>query len=340
MRSELVVSSLFVISTTVSQAQFIAPLPQPLTSRDVQREDHREAFIGSLPTAEKDSLVTKTLSSESFEKRRNEFCGEFPERIGVACVDALGSQEAAAVADSSSPITRFHLRPRLPFTHSRAQLASYLIRSRASTGLSVFSQFAANVSDNEALVVSNVIRGLAGRAIFSVDYAAVVTKAEGENQREREDLATDKSTIIRMVNNGGTLVGRFYAPVFVTSGETVSSTGGVHLGGGLIGSVGRTETLHAAGSAVGELVSSISITDLGGPEKQTAELIVGTRLGYSRSDAPLIHAGRERGVGFGQFAIGLRRNGELSLSVLVTKTTQSQFQKLVPRLQVNLSALR
>jgi hypothetical protein len=44
-------------------------------------------------------------------------------------------------------------------------------------------------------------------------------------------------------------------------------------------------------------------------------------------------------VGYGQIAIGLRRNGDLSLSVLLTQAEKG-FRDTVPKLVVNFSAIR
>lgn len=330
----------FSIPISNADAQFIAPLPQPLSQSDVRLEDYRTGFVASLSKKETTDLVQKSLSAEDFEKKRADYCGRLPEAERQACGKGLTVDAVVPYAlGSEKPITDVILSPSFPFTHSRAALANYMMRSNTNTGLSVLTQFAANVSDDEMFVVSNVVRGLAGRSIFSLDHAAVVAKAEAENQEKRKELESDKSTLIRMVNNGGTLVGKFYAPIFAESGATVSSTAGLQIGAGLIGALGQTETLHAAGTAVLEYQGSLAIRDIAGSGQQAAELLIGTRLGYSRSDAPLLQSGGPRGVRFGQLGVGLRRNGELALSVLISKT-ESQYRKLVPQLQVNFSAVR
>ena len=132
--------------------------------------------------------------------------------------------------------------------------------------------------------------------------------ADEETPEEREEAEDDKAMLLRMINNGGTLVGRFQAPIHAWSGASVSSASAISFGGGVIGPLGQTDRLNAAGSVVGEFMSAIPIRDLDGSEEQTAELVIGARAGYSRSDAPLLTDGADRGVGYGQIAIGLRRS--------------------------------
>jgi hypothetical protein len=280
------------------------------------------------------------MPSDTFDKKRTAFCSEFEADEQQPCVNALRMGDVEAFASSQVPrTTAVSLKFRPPFMHSRDALSHYMRQSNASEGLSVFSQFAANISDNEAFVITNVVRGLAGRAIFSTDYAAVVTKSSEADSAKRNVVESDKSTLIRMVNNGGTLVARLYGPMFAQAGSTMSSTGGISLGGGVIGPIGEADKLHGVGSIIGELAASIAIEDLTGSAQQTAALLFGLRGGFARSDAALISTHNDKGIGFGQLAIGLRKNGEMSLSILLTQT-QSKFSDLLPRIQVNFAALR
>jgi hypothetical protein len=339
MRAVLNALGLVLVLSDPCAAQFFAPLPQPIKAAEVRREDFRKAFVRQLSQAEKSQLAGSSLPATTLASKRDGFCAQFTDE-NQACLSALAQADVAPFASSHVPrITAQPLSFGLPFTHSRDALSDYMRKSNTSEGLSVFSQFAANISDEEAFIVTNVVRGLTGRAIFSADYAAVVTKSDEADAAKRDVVESDKSTLIRMVNNGGTLVGRFYGPMFAESGTTISSTGGLSLGAGVIGPIGETDKLHSVGSIVGELAGSVAIRDLAGTAQQTAALLLGVRGGYARSDARLIADNSDKGIGFAQFAIGLRKNGEMSLSILITQTKKN-FSDLLPKLQVNFAAIR
>ena len=325
-----------------ASAQFSVPLPRPRGGEEVRRQDYRRLFSAQLSKPARDSLLAgRTLNS--LDTARANFCTRTLTDEGhrKECLETLTEETVRQWADGRGPrLTRVILPVRLPFRHSRAALANALRAAGVTEGLTAFARFAANISDDEAYVVTNVIRGLTGRAVFAVDYAAVVAKAaDEETPEEREEAEDDKATLLRMINNGGTLVGRFAAPIHAWSGASVSRASAISFAGGVIGPLGQTDQLDAAGSVVGEFMSAVPIRALDGGEEQTAELVIGARAGYSRSDGPLLTDGSDKDVGYGQVAIGLRRNGDLSLSVLITQT-EKDFRKVVPRLVVNFSAIR
>lgn len=345
MRSLATLALVLMILPHELNAQFGIPLPQPLDAKTVRAEDFLRLFGQRVDSS---TRVAVTSGASDREARLAAAAVGFCESIKRSDADAAACRETLTLtavepyaAGDNPKATRVLLAPRQPFGHSRAAVAEYMRQSGASTGLALLSQFAANVSDKEAYVVTNVVRGLAGRAFFSADYAAVVTKAgeETTDEAKREEIENDKANILRMVNNGGTLVGNVRAPIHAIAGTTVSSTSAISFSSGLIGPLGDTDRLNAAGSIVGEAMSSIAIRDIGGSSEQTAELLLGGRLGYSLSDGPLRAGGGPRDVSYGQLGIGLRQNGSLSLSILVTKTNHD-FDNLMPRLLVNFTAIR
>jgi hypothetical protein len=256
-------------------------------------------------------------------------------------IDSL-SQRLGPAPGREQALRRIHIRLNAPLlAASRPALARYMSRSGASEAFTFASQFSANVSDDEAYVVSNVVRGLTGRAIFSADYAAVVTRSDEENPAKRDTLENDKANLLRAVNNGGTLVGRFTVPFYARSGATGSSALGVTVSGGILGPVGQSDESKRTSSFSGavEGLGSLAIRNLSGNAEQTAELILGVRTGYTRAGRALSAASGFRDIGFIQSVIGLRQNGTMTVSALVT-VVNHEFDKSLPKLVLNFSALR
>ena len=105
------------------------------------------------------------MTPQSLERARTTFCNAqlMDERHRQECLEALTSEAAILWAAQRGPrLMQVVLRPRLPFFHPRAGVASALRAAGVTEGLTAFARFAANVSDDEAYVVTNVIRGSRG----------------------------------------------------------------------------------------------------------------------------------------------------------------------------------
>lgn len=341
-----------VACASLAQAQFAIPLPKPVDPDLVRIENLRLAFLAEREdngqyrrSTEQLRIDASTLSIDDFAKATEAFCS----RLKVAKVDC----DAALARDSmktylqsrDSGVRRLrivHLKSRIPTRgYNRGELGAYMRQSGAEESFSLASQFAANISNKEAYVVSNIVRGITGRLIFSADYALVVTKSDSTNPAKRDTIEGDRANLLRAINNGGTLVARFVAPMYASSGSNFTTAAGLAFSGGLIGPIDETpeQKQRAAISGVGEWLGSLAIRSLAGDGKLEAELVVGARAGITVSDAPLRIGGEHRSVSYAQAVLGLRQNGNMSLSALFT-VANNQFNSLVPRAVLSFSAVR
>lgn len=341
-----------VACASLAQAQFAIPLPKPVDPDLVRIENLRLAFLAERTddgqyrrSTDQLRLDATNLSDADFAKATEAFCS----RLKVSknnCDIALARDSMKAYLQSSGSGVRrlrvVHLKSRFPTTgYNRGELGSYMRESGAKESFSFASQFAANITDKEAYVVSNVVRGITGRFIFSTDYALVVTKSDSTNPAKRDTIEGDRANLLRAINNGGTVVARFIAPMYAHSGSNFTTAAGLTFSGGLIGPIGQTSEhkQRAAISGVGEWLGALAIRNLSGDGKLEAELVMGVRSGYTISDAPLRIGGDHKSVRFAQAVLGLRQNGNMSLSALFT-VANNQFNDLVPRAVLNFSAVR
>jgi hypothetical protein len=70
------------------------------------------------------------------------------------------------------------------------------------------------------------------------------------------------------------------------------------------------------------------------------DLVLATRAGYSFSEDALTSIVSRKDVAYGQLGVGLRQNGSLSISALITWLPDSRFREFIPRLIFNFSAVR
>jgi hypothetical protein len=78
---------------------------------------------------------------------------------------------------------------------------------------------------------------------------------------------------------------------------------------------------------------------LDGTSNVVADLLMAARLGYTYGGKSLEAAGGHSDVTYAQVAAGLRQNGSMSVSALVTFANHG-FNDMVPRLSVNFAAVR
>jgi hypothetical protein len=350
MRRLLCACTLLVASARAAQAQFNVPLPRTFEVDLVRRENFQLLFLDTHPgrrTRDKEGALRARLDSQPGEVRDSAkaFCatrGEHTPQCEAALDVVTLRRFLGPPGGARQRLRRHYLRSWFPITgYNRATLGDYVRSSGASESFTLASQFGANVGDDEAYVVSNIVRGLAGRVIFSADYALVVAKADTNDAATRDAIENDKANILRAVNNGGTLVARLTTPFHARSGATISSASGLSLSGGFIGPIAEEDPnrRNAALSAAAEMLMSVAVRSLTGDAEQTAELVIGARAGYTRSDGPLRIGGGFKDLNFAQGVIGLRQNGTLSVSALVTMVNHG-FKELVPQAVLNFTAMR
>jgi hypothetical protein len=237
--------------------------------------------------------------------------------------------------------TKVHLPFRFPGFHGKGAISAYLKDNADSTGFRIFGSFAANVAEDQAFVTTQVISGLAGRALFSIGYASVVVKEKGDSTKAvRQTIEDSRATVLRMINNGGTLSARWLLPVHAQSGPTFQSISSVYATVGLIGPIGNGDSLRFAGSVTAELSTALSIRDLTEAASLLGELIMSGRIGYAWSESALLPGTKKRGLPYAQLAVGLRQGGSVGLSALVTWAMDKAYRPYTPRLTVSFTAVR
>jgi hypothetical protein len=318
-------------------AQFVTPIPKRPPDSVIQTERYQARFFDSLPEVAKLSLTT--LKEDSVRKIRAAFC----ERPGVAadtaCQRALDPKELPYTAVK----TPSHTRKLLPFglSHTRFDLEDYLGNATGEDGTTLFSRFAANISDDEAYVTTDVISGLAGRFMFGITYAAVVVKDEsGVTEEVRRGIESQKANVIRMVNNGGSITTRIQLPLWALTGPTGQTASSVYTSLGMVGPLGNTDSLRFAGTVVGELITARSIREFGKVAGILGEVVLGGRIGYAFSEGELLTGTGDKGFPFTQLVFGLLQNNKVSLSLLYTHVFEGRYRPYTPKLTANFAAVR
>jgi hypothetical protein len=348
---------LIALSASTAFAQFSIPLPKAFPEDAVRLEDIRLLFLthrgadGTYPNVEPDlrrrvnAMGNNQTLRAAFDVEAKSFCRQqmiSDEHCTAGLhVDSLISFLGAT---SRRTLNEVYLKTWIPTVgYHRGQLSSFMRRSGADESIAFASQFSANISDKEAYVVSNLLRGLAGRLIFSADYALVVARSDSADPEVRDTIESDKANLLRAVNNGGTMVGRFAFPMYARSGATMANSAGLTISAGFLGPLAKSEspegTQNAVISGSGEFLGSLSVRDLLGSSKLAGDFIFGIRAGYTHSTAPLRASGGFRDVTFGQAVFGLRQNGNMSVSGMVTLANH-KFSDLVPKFVLNFAAVR
>jgi hypothetical protein len=285
------------------------------------------------------------MGALAIQGRRQQFCeGKYKDTEDeTPQTDCLKAINADTIAKRQDARRRGSKEILLPFgiLHDRYALEEYLEETADSGGVSVFSRFAANISDKEAYVTSDIISGLTGRFIFAINYAAVVVKDDSAaTASERRLIESQKANVMRMINNGGTLTMRAQLPVWAVRSPIQQSAASVYASVGLVGPTGNTDSLRASGSAVAEFATTRSIRSIGAAADLLGELLLAGRLGYAISEEELLTATGDKGFGYFQFAIGLLQNNKISLSALYTLPFEDRYKPFTPKLTVNFAAIR
>lgn len=337
------------LAPTELPGQFATALPRPRTDSVAIADELRGRFERELPRALRDSLFADTLAlaiqaAPRLTAARAAFCdrmGERGDRLLAICLDAIDPDSMVA-RGSAAPKkeTVVYLRFRPPGVHRRGEIVDYLRQAGGGEGLRLFSRFAANVSDKEAYVVSDAISGLTGRVLFGLTYAAVVVKDDAADSTTRKAIEGDRGSVMRMINNGGTIAGRFQFPLHAQAGPTGQSASSIYATAGLIGPLGQSDSLRFAGSVNAEFIMSLAIRDLTETASLLGDLILGGRVGYAFSESPIVSTADAKGLPYAQLAVGLRQNADISLSALVTWALADEMKNLSPKLIVNFAAVR
>jgi hypothetical protein len=323
-------------------AQFVTPIPKPPPDSVVQAEGYQAGFFSSLPPGSRDSLRLQQLGPDRIRELRESFCQAQEEDPDDLCEEALDVED---IASNTTLKPRTHttklLGFGLPLSHNRFDLTNYLESAAGPDGLALFSRFAANISDDEAYVTTDIITGLAGRVMFGINYAAVVVKDDsGDTEAAQRAIESQKSNIIRMINNGGTITSRLQLPLVALSGPTGQTASSVYTSLGLIGPIGNTDSLKFAGTIVGELVTARSIREFGKSAGILGEVLLGGRIGYAFSEAELLSGTGDKGFPFTQVVFGLLQNNKVSLSFLYTYAFEERYRAFAPKLTANFAAVR
>jgi hypothetical protein len=348
--------TVILVASFVSEAsgQFVTPIPKPLPPESLEPGRFQSEFHRSLPK-DSDTLIRNLIrdtpnlitegkkpARDSIKALRDTFCtGTYKDKVvqekckSSIQVDSIVARKTAKRKGSKQTLLPFGI------LHDRYELEDYLKLTADSTGASVFSRFAANVSDDEAYVTSDVISGLTGRFLFAINYAAVVVKADSAaTPSEQRAIESQKANVMRMINNGGTLTMRGQLPMWAERSSIQASAASVYGSLGLVGPMGNTDSLKFSASAVVEASTSRSIRSLGAAGDLLGELLLAARLGYAWSEDELLTASGDQAFGYLQGAIGLLQNNRISLSVLYTIPFESRYRPFVPKLTVNLAAIR
>jgi hypothetical protein len=339
-------AALSVLVAVPAAAQFTLPVPKVLPDSMVLAEDIQTRFAVNRGNA--DSLrawLQSVTDTATYGAVVRDFCAR--ENYPMAtCIAAVARPQVTArlardpemnIVSNETIMTAW-----IPVLWtSRSEIASYLRRSDLDDGFNIASQFGANIGEKEAYVTSNVVRGVVGRSIFSFDYAAVVAKADTGTIPQREALESDKANLLRAINNGGTVVAHFTAPMYANAGGTAAKAVGLTVGAGFLGPIKETGNSVQRFSATGALegLTAVSLRSMTGNYASTAQLLFGLRGGYTQSEGSLRLDGGAKGVAFGQLMFGIRQNNSMSFSALVTMT-HNQFRDVVPRLVFNYAASR
>jgi hypothetical protein len=319
------------------RAQFVTAVPRFERVGDMPRRElqarferaNRNALTGQLAKLSDDPQRRDdvAVARAALEAAKTKFCAEVSEAEKSLCASAIESDGMIARRTlNPENLTTKSLPFRFPGFHSQSDIAAYLRQSSASDDSRLFARFAANISDTEAYVVTDVVSGLAGRTIVAIDYAAVVVKSESGTDAERKTVEDNTATTLRMVMNGGTLTTRLQLPVSARAGSTIRFASSVYGTGGFIGSISDRSSMHAAASINAEATAAFTI--------------VAGRVGAARSERELLPSTNNRGLGYAQLAVGLRQGEGLTLSTLSTWIFDPAFKKYMPRLIVNFTAVR
>ena len=330
-------------ATATARSQFATLVPGARPREEVQSDELRQRFIrfvsdSVLSQEQRRAFSVVGLPMSNIREIKSRFCSSLRSEERQLCDRVIPEPTTVSPRSLRGEISRKVLSLDFPLAHDRGELAEYMRAINDSAGASLFSQFSSSVSEDEAFVSTNVISGLAGRVIISINYAAVVVKSDSADTTARKTVENNTSTIMRMVNNGGSLSARFLMPIHAISHATFSSASSLYVTAGMTGPLTTSEVAGLGLSAVGEYMSRISLRDPTQFSNALGDLVLGARVGFGYSGEGLIEQ-KGKTMVFGQLATGLIQNNKLSLSVLLSMVPK-KYKEYMPSVQVNLSAIR
>jgi hypothetical protein len=326
------------------EAQFVTPLPKPSDAERFRIGRFQHRFDRRIPAADRKAIRNRAARPERIIALRDSICATWKadSMVMAACRNAVDSSEVLTRKTSTPPSqARVVLPFRFPGWHRRYDIEDYLETTTSDRGLSLFSRFAANVSDDEAYVTSDLISGLVDRVMFAVNYAAVVVRDEtATSETEQRVIESQKANVLRMINNGGTLTGRVQVPMHATTGPTFQHASSIYLTAGAIGPAGNVDSLNFSGSLVMEAVTGFAVRQFTQSADELGQVVAAARVGYAFSESELLVDSDDKGFGFAQLALGLVQKGAMSLSVLITWSLEDRYDPFTPKLVVNFAAIR
>lgn len=193
-------------------AQFFTPLPGPVPGERIQSESYAYGLDSYLGSPSKDSVAALLKSTEGkafLQSSILEFCRDSePAGLQEDCNKVL-TLENIAKRKNGRILPDVYRKPSLPFAwpwanhakRNRDVMVKYLKSANASTDLSVFNQFAANVTSKTAYVTTEVISGLALGTLVGIQYAAVVVKDTNQDADRRQLVEDNTATTMRKLSS-------------------------------------------------------------------------------------------------------------------------------------------
>lgn len=213
----------------------------------------------------------------------------------------------------------------------------------AATGdFTLLSGFGANLGDDQAFVLSDLLTGAIGALPFALTTATIVSVNDtGSSKAQRDTLSSLASDLARAINNGGSVSARLVAPLVIYRGPTLSFSQSAYMQLGLLGPLTDTKQLNGSATFVTEAVLAAAVRKPASAE-HIGDFLVGGRVGLAWKGASFSPGIVDRHhFYFAQVGIGFRKDDQLGLAALITFPLNApDVTRYVPRLLVNLSSLR
>jgi hypothetical protein len=335
---------LVLISKTAVAGQFVSLIPEPRSDTVARTISVRSAIRETLT-----AIVNDCASSDDplrcREHRRNElsaaareFCTR--EHFGNQTLVDRCIQNAEDVLPQVISFGR--TAPRTWYVPLRSGQEGLVRFYERASEFRFLSKFAANMRDDQIFVLSDIVSGAIDIIPFSIATATVVTKNDTASISPDNVVEGVTSDLTRLINNGGTLTARAVIPLLVSEGTNVRSTTATYVQGGVIGPLSTADSLRLSGAWATESVVGFAIRRPDSTAEHIADLVIGIRLVRSFSEDPIASGFIDRrGFWTWQFGLGfVDKSGQLSLSFLLTHPFNDKVRDRIPRIMLNLAALR
>lgn len=384
-------------------AQFVTPIPRPLTGPDVKRDIVYRALQDAAVDlwiehrGAEDSLADRLKAVRDRQCRavygpRQRAPASEASPAEIACSQSVDDDEINAIASAIDGIqpteqeaerlaartegqsvelseqTRTRLTDAVPsllnypglFPRRRADLIPYF-RATNFESLSIFRQFSAQIKEDHAFVLTESISGSIGFLLFGLTYAAVAVKGDPKEITVGQDevivdvaadtVSTVTAQVTRLVNNGGTISGRFQYPILAGGGTNVQHAASIYSQLGALGPASMTDSLKFSGAVVLEYLAGLTLRSFDESDDVAGELVLGFRLGWAGSEssiAPQLAAGPDpvdaKSTWFMQLGVGVAEIGGtgFKFSALLTPPWifRDELEAFMPRAVINLAMLR